>query len=101
MGCISNGKICITGNFAKVSKKKPKNWIDKDYKCMVPYKFKWREKIGKIECNCKEVLECYMPYYGFNWYHSNDCILMKLIKEKPQLMNLPVYASLPLLACSE
>ena len=99
MGSISNGKIHILGNFAKISKKKPKNY-DKDYKVMVPYRFKWREKIGKVECDCKDVLECFMPYYGFDWYHSDECALMKLVKEKPQLMNLPVYSSLPHLASS-
>ena len=100
MGCISNGNITITGNFAKISKKKPRGF-DKDYKVIVPFDFKWRKKIGKVTCDCKEVLECYMPYYGFTWYHSEECALIRLLKEKPHLKNLPAYDILPMIAQSE
>jgi len=93
MGCIDNGKICIIGNFAKITKKKPKNWFDKDYKIMVSWdefskgKFE-RPKLGKVVCDCKEVLECYQPYYGFNWYHSDECAVMKNYRKYPQMQNL-------------
>lgn len=62
---------------------------------MRPYFFKWREKIGKIECDCKEVLETYMPYYGCTWYHSQECALIKQLKDKPHLKNLWCYQYLP------
>jgi len=101
MGCIDNGKVVILGNFAKITKKKPKDWWDKDYKVMVPYPFKWREKIGGIECDCNEVLECHQPYYGCDWYHSEECALIKRIKEKPQLMNLWQYSHLPQLPVAQ
>lgn len=95
----------MIGNFSKISKKRPKNWFDRDYKVMIPYdeKFKdWkRVKIGKLTCDCTEVLETYMPFYGWDWYHSDDCCLIKQLKNKPQLYNLPCYQMLPLLAqCS-
>jgi hypothetical protein len=94
MGAIYGDGIVIHGNFAKITKRKPKD-IDKDYKTMRPYFFKWREKIGKIECDCTEVLETYMPYYGCTWYHSDDCALMKQMKAKPHLWNLWRYQHLP------
>ena len=100
MGMISNGKVTIIGNFAKVTKKKPKDWM-KDYKVMVPYFFNWREKIGKVTCDCTECLECYQPYYGRTWYHSDDCALMKQVKARPSLLNLWPYQSLPLIAHDE
>lgn len=97
MGCIGNGKVVIIGNFAPVTKNKPKD-PDADYKVMVPYRFEWREKIGSVECNCKEVLECYQAYYGWDWYHSDSCALVVLVKNKPQLLNLWCYSHLPFLA---
>lgn len=89
MGCIDNGKICIIGNFAKVTKKRPKNWYDKDYKIIIPWEEKFKDferpKLGKATCDCKEVLECHQPYYGFNWYHSNECAIVKHLKKYPQI----------------
>lgn len=81
----------LIGNFAPLTKRKPKNWIDKNYKIMVPYDFKWRHKIGKVECDCKECEEDYMPWYGMSWYHSKDCALMKYVESHPQLKNLNQY----------
>ena len=95
MGCLHNKSITICGNFNKITKRKPKNWIDTGYKMMIKYSFKWREKIGKVECTCNEVLECYQPWYGCNWYHSDDCALMQQLKKRPQLMNLWCYNHLP------
>lgn len=58
------------------------------YEMTVPFKFKWRKNIGKVVCDCKEVVENYAPFYGFTWYHSNDCALMKYISSRPSLKNL-------------
>jgi hypothetical protein len=86
-------RFVIHGNL-KVTKRKPRD-INRDYKIMRPYFFKWREKIGKIECDCTEVLEAYMPYYGCTWYHSDDCALIKQMEAKPHLWNLWCYQHLP------
>lgn len=81
-----DGSIVLIGNFAKISKKKPKGY-DNEYKVMVPFNFKWRATLGKVECDCTEVLECYQPYYGFSFYHSDDCAIMKHYKKYPQMLN--------------
>lgn len=90
MGVISNkeGTIFIHGNFAKVKKGRPKrNPYDKEYKAIVPFDFKWRAKLGRVTCDCKEVLECYQPYYGFTFYHSDECAIAKHLKKYPQMLN--------------
>lgn len=93
----------ISGNFAKLSKRKPKNWIEKGYKILVPYKFNWREKIGKVECDCKVCEEHYALYYGVDWYHSKECALIKYINQRPQIQNLQQYCGrdLSLIASTE
>lgn len=91
MGLIEYNGAIVLGNFNKLSKRKPKNWIETGYKIIVPYKFKWREKIGGVECDCKFCEEHFMPYYGTTWYHTNDCALMKLIDKRPQILNLWQY----------
>lgn len=58
MGCIIGNGIAICGNFAKITKKRPKD-IMKDYKVIIDYPFKWRAKLGKVECDCKKVIEAY------------------------------------------
>ena len=90
MGAYFNG-IHISGNFNKLSKRKPKNWIDNGYKIIVPFDFKWRHKIGKVECDCKVCEEHYQPWYGVSWFHSKDCALMKYIDSRPQICNLMQY----------
>ena len=97
MGIIAGNGIVICGNFSKLSTKKPKNWWNKDWKILRPYFFKWREKIGKVECDCKEVEEHYQPYYGSTFFHSEECALIKQLEEKPQLKNLWAYQHLPAL----
>jgi len=77
----------MCGNFAPLSRKKPKHY-DKEYKILIPYPFKWRLKLGKVECNCKEVEEHYQPYYGFSWFHSYDCAMMKHLRKYPGIQNL-------------
>lgn len=103
MGIKIFGDAVFHGNFAKIRKKRPTGpgRFDKEYKAMTPYTMKWREKIGKVECDCVQMLETYMPWYGFSWFHSDECALMLLLKKRPQLNNLPCYQSLPLLAHSE
>ena len=81
----------ISGNFNPITKKKPRDWVNRGYKILVPYKFKWRDKIGKVECDCKECEEHYEAYKGVDWYHSKDCALMKYINSKPQVLNLIQY----------
>lgn len=90
MGITGEG-FHISGNFNKLSRRKPKNWMQTGYKTIVPFKFNWREKIGKVECNCKEVEEHYEPYYGTAWYHTNECALIKYINKRPQICNLNQY----------
>lgn len=90
MGITGQG-FHISGNFNKLSKRKPRNWINKGYKIIVPYQFKWREKIGKVKCNCKTCEEHYAPYYGVDWHHSKDCALMNYINKRPQILNLWQY----------
>jgi hypothetical protein len=81
----------ISGNFCNITKRKPKDWIYNGYKIIVPYKFKWRHKIGKVECNCKVCEEHYQPWYGTSWFHSKDCALMEYINARPQICNLAQY----------
>lgn len=83
--------IHISGNFNKITKRKPKNWIETGYKIVVPYQFKWREKIGKVTCDCTTCEEHYLPWYGTSWYHNDDCALMKYIDSRPQILNLNQY----------
>lgn len=90
MGLISNGKVTILGNFEKPRRYKngkPRDWMDRDYKAIIDYPFDWREKLGKVECDCKECIEAYQPYYGWNWYHMDDCAIMKHFRKYPQMAN--------------
>ncbi len=91
MGMISNGKITMIGNFTKPRRYKngkPKNAWNRDYKAIIPYPFKWRAKLGKVECDCKECIKMYQPYYGSTWIHSDECAVMKHYKKYPQMNNL-------------
>lgn len=90
MGAYFNG-IHISGNFNKLTKRKPKNWIENGYKIIVPFKFEWRHKIGKVECDCVECEEHFEPWYGISWYHSKECALIKYINSRPQICNLNQY----------
>ena len=91
MGMISNGKITMVGNFTRPKRYKdgkPKNWMDRDWKAIIPYPFEWRAKLGKVECNCKEVIEAYQPYYGSTFSHSDDCAVMVHFRKHPQMQNI-------------
>jgi len=72
--------ISICGGAPLLTEKRPENWLDIGYRIFVPFTFKWREKIGKFECNCKVVEEWYQPWYGFTWFHEKDCALMKQVR---------------------
>jgi hypothetical protein len=91
----------IIGNFNKLTKRKPKNWIERGYKIIVPYKFKWRHRIGKVECDCKYCEEHYMPYLGIIWFHSKECALMRYIDARPQIQNLWQFAGRDLRVIAE
>lgn len=97
MGIIDYGGVLLHGNFEKVRRYKtkdgrPRNWSDHDYKALLPYPFKWRSKLGKVECDCKEVIEAYQPYYGFTYYHEQACATMKHLFRYPQMENfMPEY----------
>jgi len=92
MSCLIGENIILCGNFAKLSEKRTKNF-DKEYKCRIPYPFKWRQKIGKVECNCTVIEEHYQPYYGFTWYHNKGCAILKHIEKHPGILNLYQFAA--------
>ena len=94
MGMISNGKVTILGNFEKPKRYKhgrPKDAFMRDYKAIVPYDFEWRATLGKVTCTCTECIEAYQPYYGFDWYHMDDCAIIQHLKRYPQMENLLGY----------
>ena len=93
MGCLIGENMMICGNFAKMSQEKPKGY-DRDYKCFVPYPFKWRQKIGTVECDCIEVEEHFQPWYGFDWFHREACAILKHIKAHPGILNLQQFVEL-------
>ena len=80
----------MIGNFTKARRYKnerPRDWFDRDYKAIVPYPFKWRTKLGKVECTCKEIIEAYQPYYGFTYSHEDSCAVMQHYRKYPQMSN--------------
>ena len=88
---ITIGDVHLIGNFNKVTKRKPKNWINNGYKIIVPYDFKWRHKVGKVECTCVTCEEHYQPWYGTSWHHSKDCAMIKHIEKNKGIFNLKQY----------
>lgn len=91
MGLEIFNNVIICGNFAKVTKRRPRNWVDKDYKIIVPFRFGWRHKLGNVECNCNTCYEHYQPYYGYSWYHMEDCAILKHLEKHPGIANLNQY----------
>ncbi len=81
--CIN---ICGGGRLPLV-KKRPKDFMDSGYRMVVPYKFKWRESLGRVECDCKKMIEYFEPWYGYTFYHSEECAMMKHLKRYPQMEN--------------
>lgn len=97
MGCIVNDKMAICGNFSTAKRYKngkPHDWIERDWKAIIPYPFKWRTKLGKVKCSCVEVVESYQPWYGSSWYHEDKCAIMQHVKKFPQMKNLGFGSSL-------
>lgn len=68
-------------------RERPKNWIDECYEVLVPYEFKWRATLGKVVCDCTECIEFHQPWYGFTYYHTDDCAIMKHYRKYPQMDN--------------
>lgn len=88
MTCIpltGGGSMC--GNYAGYTKRRPKDWIERGYKMIVPYRLKWRAKLGKVACDCVVMKEHYQPYYGMTLYHSDECAIAKHLKKYPQMQN--------------
>ncbi len=101
MSCIIGNGVAICGNFVKPTKRKPKNWIERGYKIIVPFTFKWRANLGKVVCDCKYIHEHYQPWYGFTWLHSEECATMKHLKKYPQMQNFFWEYDPKVIACSE
>lgn len=98
MGVAVFGDVIVHGNFAEVLPEKPKDFnYETDAKWLEPYPEEWKERvrIGSVICTCKTVEVHYAPYYGFDFYHQDSCNLMRQVKARPQLMNLPAYDHLP------
>ena len=96
-----SGSIC--GGLPPLTKTKPRNWIEDGYRITVPYKFRWRKKIGSTKCTCKKCYEVFSPWYGVNWYHMDDCAILERFRRKPELTNLWQYQDqvIELIASSE
>jgi len=103
MSCISGNGMTICGNFAEVQESKPQNFdYDSDAKWYEPYPKDWeRIKIGKTTCDCKKIETHFAPWYGYTWFHTEECALLKKVKERPQLMNLPAFYNVETIGHSE
>jgi hypothetical protein len=103
MSCISESGLTICGNFSDILPEKPKNFdYSRDAKWLEPYPEKRpRIKIGKTTCDCKVVEVSYQPYYGIDVYHSDDCAIVRRVKEHPQLLNLPAFYNYDVIWSSE
>lgn len=90
-GAICGGHL----NFDRqtLTKRKPKNWIFEGYKIITPFKFKWRHKVGKTECDCTQCIEHFRPWYGVTWFHMKGCAYVKRFEDRPSLLNLNPFAA--------
>ena len=80
--------ICGGTRHLPLLRGRPKNLgIDDSYKAIVPFDFKWRAKLGKVVCDCKEMVESFQPWYGFTFFHSDECAIVKHIERYPQMQN--------------
>lgn len=83
----SGSAIC--GNFASVDESKPEPFdYDRTAKWREPYSFEWRETLGKAICNCRMVEVHYAPYYGFDYFHTEGCNLLRKLNAEPGIYNL-------------
>lgn len=80
------GAICGGTSGLPLLKEAPKKY-DEAYRALVPFDFKWRAKLGKVECNCMHVIESFEPWYGFTIYHSYECAIRAHLKQWPQMEN--------------
>lgn len=105
MGCISDedGTMFMCGNFAERTDKKPKDFdYQSDGKWYEPYpKELERITIGRTTCDCTRIKTDYAPWYGFTWSHSDECALIKRVKEHPQLRNLWCFDGVETIGYSE
>lgn len=61
--------------------------IDVGYRIIVPYPQIERERLGKVECDCKEVVKMYRPYIGVSLHHSGGCAIRKHLFRYPGILN--------------
>lgn len=96
MGVMAFGDVIVHGNFAEVEPEMPKDFkYDRDARWLEPYPFEHRERIGSVICTCEKLEVSYAPYYGFDYDHLSSCNLVRQLKARPQLYNLPSYDHLP------
>ena len=89
MDCEDLGGIVISGNFAELQDKKPEPFnYDRTAKWVEPYSMEWREVMGDAICSCTTVEVHYAPYYGFDYYHRDNCSLMRKLAAQPGIYNL-------------
>jgi len=89
MDCETNGSLTITGNFAELQQSKPEPFnYDRTAKWIEPFTMEWREVMGDAICSCTTVEVHYAPYYGFDFYHRDNCSLMRKLAAQPQIANL-------------
>lgn len=103
MGVINMGGVIVHGNFAERTEHKPANFdYESDAKWYEPYPPELeRITIGKTTCDCKRIKTDYAPWYGFTWWHDDDCAIVKRVKERPSLLNLPAFYDYELIGYSE
>lgn len=103
MGCLVGDGITVCGNFAEVLPEKPKDFdYETDAKWREPYPKKWKRiTIGKTTCDCKEMETHFQPWYGYSWFHSKECALIKRVEERPGLRNLWCFENVETIGYSE
>lgn len=98
-----DGTMVVCGNFAEVLPEKPKDFnYETNAKWLEPYpKELERKRVGKTTCDCKQIETHYAPWYGYTWFHSKDCALLKRVEERPQLKNLWCFDNIELIGYSD
>ena len=61
--------------------------MDEGYRVFVPYKFDFRDTLGKATCDCQLCIETYRPWIGVDWRHHPDCAIEKHIRRYPGIQN--------------
>jgi len=83
------GDIMICGNFAERQETEPENFdFMSTAKWYQDYPCEWRETLGGVVCSCKRVKVDYAPYYGFDYFHLDNCNLMRKLAAEPGIHNL-------------